>query len=63
MWRKNRQPNSGSSCVGTDINRNFDSEWCCELEFQIYSKIDLRSDLLGVIHFQKGHKCQFPLKV
>jgi carboxypeptidase A2 len=27
MWRKNRQPNSGSSCVGTDLNRNFDIRW------------------------------------
>jgi len=23
LWRKNRQTNSGSSCVGTDLNRNF----------------------------------------
>lgn len=23
MWRKNRQPNSGSWCIGTDPNRNF----------------------------------------
>ncbi|KAL1919542.1 uncharacterized protein VTP21DRAFT_2235 [Calcarisporiella thermophila] len=23
MWRKNRQPNGGSSCVGTDVNRNW----------------------------------------
>jgi len=23
LWRKNRQPNSGSICVGTDPNRNF----------------------------------------
>ena len=22
-WRKNRRPNAGSSCVGTDLNRNF----------------------------------------
>eukprot|EP01065_Artemidia_motanka_P041878 TRINITY_DN54_c0_g1_i1.p1 TRINITY_DN54_c0_g1~~TRINITY_DN54_c0_g1_i1.p1 ORF type:complete len:419 (+),score=156.71 TRINITY_DN54_c0_g1_i1:58-1314(+) len=27
MWRKNRQPNSGSSFVGTDLNRNWDSHW------------------------------------
>ncbi|KAI8901670.1 hypothetical protein BC833DRAFT_617447 [Globomyces pollinis-pini] len=27
MWRKNRQPNANSSCVGTDINRNFNSNW------------------------------------
>lgn len=26
-WRKNRQPNSGSSCVGTDLNRNWDADW------------------------------------
>ena len=25
-WRKNRQPN-GSSCVGTDLNRNWDADW------------------------------------
>jgi len=23
LWRKNRQPNSGSTCVGTDLNRNY----------------------------------------
>jgi len=23
LWRKNRQANSGSSCVGTDLNRNY----------------------------------------
>jgi carboxypeptidase T len=28
-WRKNRQPNSGSSAVGTDLNRNWDYEWGC----------------------------------
>jgi len=27
MWRKNRQKNSGSSCVGTDINRNWPAGW------------------------------------
>ena len=26
-WRKNRQPNSGSSYVGTDLNRNWDADW------------------------------------
>lgn len=29
MWRKNRQPNEGSSAVGTDLNRNWDYEWGC----------------------------------
>ncbi|MCT2594191.1 M14 family metallopeptidase [Streptomyces sp. N2-109] len=29
MWRKNREPNSGSSAVGTDLNRNWDYKWAC----------------------------------
>jgi hypothetical protein len=30
-WRKNRQPNPGSSAVGTDLNRNWGYRWgCCE---------------------------------
>ncbi|OKK06212.1 carboxypeptidase [Streptomyces sp. CB03234] len=28
-WRKNRQPNSGSSYVGTDMNRNWNFKWGC----------------------------------
>ncbi len=28
-WRKNRQPNSGTSYVGTDPNRNYDYRWAC----------------------------------
>jgi hypothetical protein len=28
-WRKNRQPNSNSSSVGTDLNRNYDYRWGC----------------------------------
>ncbi|MBT2390903.1 zinc carboxypeptidase [Streptomyces sp. ISL-1] len=28
-WRKNRQPNSGSSSVGTDPNRNWNFKWGC----------------------------------
>ncbi|WP_432248100.1 M14 family metallopeptidase [Streptomyces sanyensis] len=28
-WRKNRQPNSGSSAVGTDLNRNWAFQWAC----------------------------------
>jgi murein tripeptide amidase MpaA len=27
LWRKNRTPNLGSSCVGTDLNRNFGFKW------------------------------------
>src|SRR5262245_11358507 len=28
-WRKNRQPNPGSSFVGTDLNRNWAHQWGC----------------------------------
>ncbi|GAB1688824.1 M14 family metallopeptidase [Krasilnikovia sp. M28-CT-15] len=28
-WRKNRQPNSGSRYVGTDLNRNYGDHWGC----------------------------------
>ncbi|MGB9376987.1 MAG: M14 family metallopeptidase [Mycobacteriales bacterium] len=28
-WRKNRQPNTGSSYVGTDLNRNWGYKWGC----------------------------------
>ncbi len=28
-WRKNRQPNAGSSYVGTDMNRNWNYRWGC----------------------------------
>jgi murein tripeptide amidase MpaA len=27
LWRKNRQPSSRSSCIGTDLNRNFAYAW------------------------------------
>ena len=28
-WRKNRQPNAGTSAIGTDINRNYGYRWGC----------------------------------
>ncbi|KAI9294974.1 hypothetical protein K502DRAFT_304349 [Neoconidiobolus thromboides FSU 785] len=27
LWRKNRQPNSGGQCEGTDVNRNWGYQW------------------------------------
>nr|XP_056705638.1 mast cell carboxypeptidase A-like isoform X2 [Euleptes europaea] len=27
LWRKNRSNNSNSNCIGTDLNRNFNSAW------------------------------------
>lgn len=29
MWRKNRQPNAGSTAIGTDLNRNWAFQWGC----------------------------------
>jgi carboxypeptidase T len=29
LWRKNRQPNAGSSYIGTDLNRNYGYHWGC----------------------------------
>jgi carboxypeptidase T len=29
LWRKNRQPNAGSTAVGTDLNRNWGFQWGC----------------------------------
>ncbi|MGH3979051.1 MAG: M14 family metallopeptidase [Pseudonocardiaceae bacterium] len=29
LWRKNRQPNEGSLDVGTDLNRNWGTQWGC----------------------------------
>ncbi|MFL5777489.1 MAG: M14 family zinc carboxypeptidase [Chloroflexota bacterium] len=28
-WRKNRQPNPGTTYVGVDLNRNYDYHWAC----------------------------------
>ena len=28
-WRKNRQPNAGSTAIGTDLNRNYEYRWGC----------------------------------
>jgi murein tripeptide amidase MpaA len=28
-WRKNRQPNTGSQYIGTDLNRNWSYQWGC----------------------------------
>jgi hypothetical protein len=30
LWRKTRSNNPGSTCVGTDPNRNWDNNWCGE---------------------------------
>nr|XP_015219546.1 PREDICTED: carboxypeptidase B2 [Lepisosteus oculatus] len=30
MWRKNRSQYEDSDCIGADLNRNFDANWCTE---------------------------------
>ncbi|KAL1022339.1 hypothetical protein UPYG_G00025360 [Umbra pygmaea] len=32
MWRKNRSQSKNSYCIGTDLNRNFDANWCSKLD-------------------------------
>jgi hypothetical protein len=29
LWRKNRQPNTGTTAIGTDLNRNWGFQWGC----------------------------------
>jgi hypothetical protein len=42
-WRKNRQPNAGSTAVGTDLNRNYDYGWgCCRGSSGVKSSITYR---------------------
>src|SRR6476660_1016012 len=42
-WRKNRQPNAGSSYVGTDINRNYGYRWgCCGGSSNVRSSVTYR---------------------
>lgn len=36
LWRKTRRPNSGSTCIGTDANRNLDFAWGCKLVLKDY---------------------------
>ncbi|KFW97138.1 Carboxypeptidase B2, partial [Phalacrocorax carbo] len=28
LWRKSRSSHGNSKCIGTDMNRNFDAQWC-----------------------------------
>ncbi|NXA33877.1 CBPB2 Carboxypeptidase, partial [Eudromia elegans] len=30
LWRKSRSSHGNSKCIGTDMNRNFDAQWCGE---------------------------------
>lgn len=38
LWRKNRASLSGTSCLGVDLNRNFDLLWGIETYHPIYGK-------------------------
>ncbi|XP_060520849.1 uncharacterized protein LOC132698674 [Cylas formicarius] len=55
LWRKSRLPVQGSTCVGTDLNRNFDFNWmvigasdnpCAETYAGPYAFSDVESRLL-----------------
>jgi len=64
MWRKTRTPNAGSSCIGTDPNRNWDYKWggagasnnpCSEsfMGSHAFSEIEVRT-VAGYIQAQKN---------
>lgn len=50
LWRKNRRPNAGSSCVGTDLNRNFPFQWMVDvLHIKQFSNILFKLDWIKVV--------------
>ncbi len=56
MWRKTRSKNSGSSCIGTDPNRNFDAGWCSEylLPIKINSILEIKLSVHTLLLNQHG---------
>ncbi|KAJ2907190.1 Metallocarboxypeptidase A-like protein [Zalerion maritima] len=62
LWRKNRQPRSGSSCIGTDINRNWPYKWSvpggastnkCEQTYKGEAEADT-PEVKGLLDFTKA---------
>ncbi|XP_051808604.1 carboxypeptidase A5 isoform X1 [Acanthochromis polyacanthus] len=62
MWRKTRKPNSGSSCVGVDPNRNWDAGFglpgasgnpCSETYHG--PKAESESEVKAIVDFVKSH--------
>ncbi|KAJ8004196.1 hypothetical protein DPEC_G00156270 [Dallia pectoralis] len=63
MWRKNRSVRQDSNCIGTDLNRNFDANWCtkgasprpCE-EIYCGQYPESEPEAVVVANFLRSHK-------
>ncbi|MEQ2174703.1 hypothetical protein GOODEAATRI_010503, partial [Goodea atripinnis] len=63
MWRKNRSFKKNTSCIGVDLNRNFDANWCtigaspdpCE-EIYCGAFPESEPESLAVANFLRSHK-------
>ncbi|XP_047211648.1 carboxypeptidase B2 isoform X2 [Girardinichthys multiradiatus] len=63
MWRKNRSSKKNTSCIGVDLNRNFDANWCtigaspdpCE-EIYCGAFPESEPESLAVANFLRSHK-------
>ncbi|XP_060922757.1 carboxypeptidase B2 [Limanda limanda] len=72
MWRKNRSVSRNSNCIGVDLNRNFDANWCTqgaspdpcsEIYCGAYPESEPESE--AVANFLRNHKdsVQFYLSI
>lgn len=51
MWRKTRKPNYGTSCIGTDPNRNWSHKWGGECHWRRSFQLAVRSTTLVNTHW------------
>lgn len=51
MWRKTRKPNYGTSCIGTDPNRNWGHKWGGEYHWSRSFQLAVRSTTLVNTHW------------
>uniref|UniRef100_A0A3Q1HDY6 Peptidase M14 domain-containing protein n=1 Tax=Anabas testudineus TaxID=64144 RepID=A0A3Q1HDY6_ANATE len=63
MWRKNRSVSKTSACIGVDLNRNFDANWCTEgassepcTEIYCGAFPESESESQAVADFLRSHK-------
>ncbi|XP_011604391.2 carboxypeptidase B2 [Takifugu rubripes] len=63
MWRKNRSVSKSDNCIGADLNRNFDANWCTEgasddpcSEIYCGAFPESEPESQSVAHFLRSHK-------
>uniref|UniRef100_H3DAK6 Carboxypeptidase B2 (plasma) n=1 Tax=Tetraodon nigroviridis TaxID=99883 RepID=H3DAK6_TETNG len=63
MWRKNRSVSKSGNCIGVDLNRNFDANWCTEgasdepcSEIYCGAFPESEPETQSVAHFLRSHK-------